>query len=238
MYRDMKPGFAMWALGLVGVGAVALGVSPLEPSALRTSLSRARVVQAGDSIAVQHVIRWSDDGNGGPDSLVVTESATGRGQQRRVYRTPAAPVNVSFMWVSPAPGDSVSGTITAQLFRRRMQGGLASRQWQYRRSDVAPPTPVIDTSLTIAALRLEPNAITLEPGTSRQLCPLFYFGDGRVVLRSTDVSACGSIYTSATTASERAVTAAQQAIADAVCLSWQAAGGTVEVAGCDRLVSP
>lgn len=116
------------------------------PKPKAPSISAPSITVQGTTVTVTHTIRWTDDGRGKIDSVLTTETATGQAmqQQRRAQDAGASAV-VSYVWTRPAIGQTISGTITAQLKRRLLLSGIASKAWSYTEQDVAPPTPTIDT---------------------------------------------------------------------------------------------
>jgi hypothetical protein len=140
----------------------------------------------------------------------------------------------SFAVPAPAPGSSIAGTFGVRAKRRALLSpNWVNRSWSYTEPDAPPPDPVLES------LFVRPVSFTVEatiegvpPGPKNQhpVCALVGFRGGHVGFRRVYEGAipyCDSTYR-ALPAAVRAVTVAEQAVADGLCVDWsQSTGGTV-----------
>lgn len=96
-----------------------------------------------------------------------------------------------------------------------------------------PGTPTASDT-TITALDVKPDVVTLQPGQALQFCAFIRFANGATAVRSQDRPACDSQYAALL---PKAPSSAQQAKADAFCVTWRATGGTITASGCDTATS-
>lgn len=209
---------------------LALACTPVAAEKPRLTISTPRIAVQAATITVSHTVRLAADDGGGPvDSLIVTESGSGQPTQTKRLVAQATQV-VSFIWTKPAIGQTITGTITAQVKRRALVSATASRTWSFTTPDQAPPPPIIDTALVISRLDLKPDSVRLGTGQQVQFCAFIAFKDGAVAMRGQDGPVCSAAYTALI---PKFPSGAQQAKADSLCLTWQATGGTITVSPCD-----
>lgn len=161
---------------------------------------------------------WTSDGRGSPDSLLFTATAAPQSPIVQNRANPLFPVTLSVTWQEPVPGDSMVTQGCAKVKRRGLLSSQAcSVRRTYRGIDVPPPPPVVDTTLQIATIWIDPRGLlTVAQTDSLELCRFMQFRDG-VVAISTDaqVGACAVRLTRYQAG--RRPTAAQQAMADTSC---------------------
>lgn len=81
---------------------------------------------------------------------------------------------------------------------------------------------------------VRPDKVVLSPGQQQQFCNFIGFRGGHIGLRrnaEAGVPFCDSVYKSLP-AAVRAVTPAEQAVADTVCVFWKAEGGAITAEPC------
>lgn len=137
-------------------------------------------------------------------------------------------------WLAAIPWDSATFTFTVSSRNSVGVSAAVSTSWTVRRKP-GPPGPItVDSSLTITSLRVLPDSVTVAVGEVVQFCALVQFANGVYALRANDADApeCVTAYQQTIPAALRAVTVGQQAVADSLCVLWEATGGTIEQEPC------
>lgn len=131
---------------------------------------------------------------------------------------------------APAYEQTATYKVCARVFRgTSASGNFQCASWTYTRpAPPLPPPPVVD-SITVA-----PKTVSLEPGATQQFCAFPCFtATGHCALRAVEAGKAVCVAEYAKLASTiRAVTPAEQAAADAVCVQWSATGGTITAEAC------
>lgn len=227
-------GLSLAALGLLGA---ALVPKPPSPLLARYGTPAWTFNPSGRAVAVteSYSVRWTGDGNGEPDSVLATATATNQSPQSRALAKPFVwPVILSFTWQAAPIGGSITTQACARVKRRQSYSTSAcSATRAYVTPDVPPPPPVVDTTaLQVLGVEVHPDTLKLHVGEARQLCAFAAFADGRFAVRAVERPQCDSMYVRVIPPALRA-SAAQQARADSVCVSWSATGGTMPVEPCN-----
>jgi hypothetical protein len=91
---------------------------------------------------------------------------------------------------------------------------------------------------TVRQIILLPAKMQLDTGEeSERLCVFVKVSTGRIGLRPQDVGTdCEVLWRYSYLKSTRRLTQAEQALVDAVCINWSVGGGTMNPAGCDRVL--
>jgi hypothetical protein len=92
---------------------------------------------------------------------------------------------------------------------------------------------------TVKQIILLPAKVQLDTGeTSERLCVFVKVSTGRIGLRPQDVGTdCEVLWRYSYVKSTRRLTAAEQALVNATCINWSVGGGTMNPAGCDRVLT-
>ena len=184
----------------------------------RPGIERTAVLRRDATITETYRVRWTSDGRGNPDSLVFTATAVPQPPIVRRVANPAFPLTLSVTWQDPPLGDSLVTQGCARVQRRALVSSLAcSPTRTYRSVDVAPPPPVVDTTVQIAAFWMDPRGtLSLSRTDSLELCSFVRFADGAVATsRDAQVGRCAvrlAVYQQG-----RLPTVAQQQVADTAC---------------------
>jgi hypothetical protein len=134
----------------------------------------------------------------------------------------------TFQLARPGAGVTLTGNFCVQS---RRTGWVSSPTvcggWTYTEMQVLPP-PILDsivTDTTLTALNLLPDTISVVVGQQVEFCPVLHFVGGAVTLRAADQTAGCIFYLQGSLAAS----AAQQARAEQVCLTWTVGGGSFSV---------
>jgi len=209
------------ALGLALV-AGSLAATDVDPRVRRLTVTARR-----QASTVWIIGQWRTDG--APDSIITRRVMN----DTVIHRLRGTVTRDSFAVPAPAPGGSIAGTFGVRAKRRGLQSNWATRSWSYTEPDVPPPDPIID-SLFVRPVKftVEATPAGQQPGPKNQhpVCALVGFQSGHVGFRRVYEGGnayCDSTYRALPPA-VRAVTEAEQAMADALCVDWsQSTGGTV-----------
>lgn len=192
----MKRSYWLAALAVVLMGAAASPDWPrwldwLFGERIRTTagIERTKVEQRTNpdgtlTISEQYTVRWTPDGNGSPDSLLLTGTATGLPSQVFNSGTPQFPKIIIVSWTSPAPGTALSTQLCGRVRRRAAySAATCSAIRPYATPDVPPPPIAIDTTDLAMRLRFlgdSTDAATgqavLKTATDYEMCLLFRIG--------------------------------------------------------------
>jgi len=137
-----------------------------------------------------------------------------------------ADTSTSWKAIAPPGWDSTTFTATVISTRGALRSAARSLRWAVNAGVGQPGPIVLDTTLQLARLDLKPDSIRLAPLAQVQFCPFIQFRDGAVAMRGQDAPQCSLQYAQLGAVIKRA-SAAQQAVADLVCIDWQATGGTI-----------
>jgi len=229
---------AKWMGGALLV-ATLLGCTPAD-AAPKLRVSGLVGLAPGDSLtytlrwtaaarATGYLVRLSASGTNG------TWSATGF-QSGAVPLPASGPTNgLSLQFTAIAtPWDSATFTATVESVDAiGPTGKTSSVSWKVKRR-AGPPGPVtVDSSLIITGLMIQPHSLTVAPNTlSEPLCPFIRFANGAVAIGTGDRDLCAP-HLAGFAAELARVSPAQQALADSICITWEAPdGGTVEYEPC------
>lgn len=134
----------------------------------------------------------------------------------------------------PATGSpDRSGVVTLCYVRAGLSGQACNSPMAWT-VPALPEAPVdTATNLQLSRIDVKPDAVTLAPGQTQQFCGLVKFANGAMALRDKErgYQTCLAEYAKLP-ASARVVSAQQQLIANAVCLTWSATGGTISGEAC------
>jgi hypothetical protein len=213
-------------VGACGVaGAASLLRSAPEPKAPGRVTVTVAPAAAG---SIQATVRFTLAG--GPDSVFVAWSGGGSGP---VEHRLGPVTRDSQVYAAPAPLATSTGQVCVRAARRGLVSVSVCRVWSFTAADVAPPPPAIDTvtvdtALVVTGARIVPRQVTLLARQSLAFCMLFRLGDGAVAVQTEQLPDCAPA-----TAGQPAATPRQQAVVDALCVLWDAEGGTITPSRCD-----
>lgn len=196
-------------------------VAPPTPTNLTITPERF----GSDSIVFTVTAKLAEDGLG-PQTLGYSYGWPG-GVREKI---PGATTERLKVVVVPGPGETITYWFCARAYRDGL-GSVESRCNSVKVSTPVPPSPIDSLRLKIGAILVLPSAVTLDTSEAINFCGFVQFGDGQIANRAPHREKCAEAYATFPE-SLRAVTAMQQAIADTVCLEWQAEGGTIEQEGC------
>lgn len=231
----------IWFTGAVSALLLIVSTSPQSniqgPRMERTFGEARRTQTIVGQVNERYTVRWTADANGPVDIVELTTTATGRPNQVQRVESPVFPVQFSIAWLNIPVGTSITTRGCARVKRRTLWSTSAcSVSRTYTISDSAPPPPTVDTTLSIGALIIKPDAVTLPTFGTQQFCAFIRFRDGKVAMRAQDGSVCSTEYTKLP-ASVRTPNMSQQVIADTTCLTWKAIGGSITASTCDIIGS-
>jgi hypothetical protein len=194
--------------------------APKKPATMALVSIRVRA----DTVTVTHRIRLGvSDGKGAIDSVLVTETGGTFGSQAQAF--PGRDTTfVTFSWIGTA-GQTLSGQVCAKTKRRGVSSSATCKPWSKVIPDIAPPPPIIDTTLRVFGLMVRPRLDSLALGaTGPCQCVFFRFTDGAIAEAAKDRAQCDAIYMVQTEPPRRArVSPGQQAVADTARITWSTA---------------
>lgn len=135
-----------WILLPLLLAGVVVG-NPPKPKA------PALIVSKNTSIAGTVYVKYTYSAAGSPDSIVIV--TTGPSTVRRKYFASARSDSVAY--TNLAPGQTVSGTVTATAYRRGLSASSAPAPWSHSEPDQPPPAPTVTVEVLPAAFTIQSN---------------------------------------------------------------------------------
>jgi hypothetical protein len=224
---------ALWAilLSACATADAALAADATKPPVRITTIG---VQAAGDTVRARWVYRTP--GLGATDTAVVTWT------QKLPPSTTWATIKTS---KTRGTTDQVVVALATDSIRACVQvtraGAQPSPSSCAQIGRVLPPPPSVD-SLTVAGIIVKPDSVKLlavavgavpTAANQQQFCAYVRLTSGHVALRAAQaaIPTCQTLYQTFSQ-TERAVTLAEQVVADRVCVAWTATGGTIAAAVC------
>lgn len=121
-------------------------------------------------------------------------------------------------FTTPLPIDTITYRFTLQSFRQNIPSTLFTTSYFFD----------ANAYYVLSGIDVKPDAVTLVAGATQQFCAFIKFNDGTVAMRTQDNVAgeCQPFFNQFAVAT-RVTSGIKQRKADAVCLTWTAAGGTI-----------
>lgn len=204
---------------------------PAPPASLRVVNLEPVVVAPGDTL--RYTLRWGRGARATGYRVTVTTQPTGWANMPNNLNT--SDTTVTFFALAPslpAVWDSVTFTATIVSTQGTKVSQPSSVSWKAVRAPGPPGPIIVDSSLTVIGLDVKPDSVRVLAGQAQQFCAFIKFRGGAIAQRLVDRPQCDAEYSRVMGPT---VSAGQQAIADAFCLTWKATGGTITAAGCDNV---